>query len=160
MEMKEILKELENKLQEAKKQAEACEAKEKFISAELDTVRKELNAKKNNISSLELMIESAKEYRNNIPEVVRLDSDTKIQKISKRHSTLAVEPIRESFDRRKHVGACILKLNEYDNVEDRWLTQTAAAKALKWNQSSVSNFMKLDKETQISKKGFALVWEY
>ena len=157
--MKEILKELESKLQEAKRQAEACEAKEKFISAELDAVRKELTAKKNNISSLELMIESAKEYRNNIPEVVRLDSDTKIQK-TRRTSTAKVKPIRESFDRRKHVGACVLKLNEYDNVEDRWLTQTEAAKALKWNQSSISTFMKLDKETQIAKKGFALVWEY
>ena len=105
------------------------------------------------------MIESAKEYRNNIPEVVRLDSDTKIQK-TRRTSTAKVKPIRESFDRRKHVGACVLKLNEYDNVEDRWLTQTEAAKALKWNQSSISTFMKLDKETQIAKKGFALVWEY
>ena len=39
-------------------------------------------------------------------------------------------------------------------------TQSAAARFLHWDQSSISRFMKLDREAQISKKNFYFAWEY
>ena len=60
----------------------------------------------------------------------------------------------------KHKNACVIQINEYDNVIDRFRSQNAAARKLNWSQSSISHFMKFSKDEQIRKKGFALVWEY
>ena len=166
MEMKQIIKELEDKLEEAKTQMEDWVAKEKFWKAAVETAHKEMSLLEDNIGSLEMMIEAAKEGHFGLTE-----KKAKVEAVIGTAETKAEEPEAEKAeeetpvkdkrtDDNRHKGACVIKLNQYDNVDDRWKTQKAAARGLNWDQSSVSKFMKLDKDQQIRKKGFALIWEY
>lgn len=150
MEMKQIVKELENKLEEAKTQVEDWEAKEKFYTEAANAANKELELLKDNITSLEMMIEASKEGHFGL-------NGAKADK--PKQEPKAVKPKEVEVD-PKHKRAGVYKINRYDNIEDRWRSQRAAAKALGWDQSGLSKFMKLNKDTQINKKGFALVWEY
>ncbi len=160
MEMKEILKELESKLEEAKTQQKDWEAKKAFWKAAVESAEKELNILNDDVSSLEMMIEAAKEgHFGNKEQAVTsvIAKDTEKEHPKEKQETEKKEPKQLDW---KHKNAYVIKLNRYDNVEDRWRTQRAAAKGLNWDQSSVCKFMKLDKEQQLRKKGFALVWEY
>ena len=166
MEMKQIIKELETKLEENKSQVEDWEAKINFWTEAVKTAEKELAIAKDNIASLEMMIEAAKEGHFGL--ISRKVSEKKTAMVINKEIEPETEKVAEEDDSEKekehpdnrHKNACVLKLNRYANVEDRWRTQKQAAKALNWDQSSVCKFMKLNTETQINKKGFALVWEY
>lgn len=164
MEMKQIIRELENKLEETKAKIEEMDAKDKMWSAALEQVRKELSIERDNLSSLEMMIEAAKEghfglvsKKTVVNDIIKKETEEEPEEETEKEAEKESE--KEHADNR-HKNACILKLNRYNNVDDRWRTQRQAAKALNWDQSSVCKFMKLSIESQINRKGFALVWEY
>lgn len=146
MEMKSIVRELEEKLKETAIQMKEWEAKKKFWVAAVESAEKELTELKDNMSNLEMMIEAAKGVKEK-----KTAAENVIKKTKGKNA--------EETDSR-HKGACVLKINEYDNIEDRWRTQKEAANALNLDQSSLSKFMKLDKCSQFDKKGYAIVWEY
>lgn len=152
MEMKDIIKELEEKLKETKTQVEDWEAKEKFWTEAVKTAQNALRVLRDNTTSLEMMIEAAKEGHFGLNGMAKTEKPKQETKVEKPKEEKKVDP--------RHRGAGVYKINRYDNVEDRWKSQRAAAKALGWDQSGLSKFMRLSKDTQINKKGFALVWEY
>lgn len=148
MEMKDILMELEEKLQEAKTQAKDWEAKRNFWKAAYESAETELKKLQDDIESLEMMIEAGKTVKVKDGETAK---KTK-QKAEKKEQPVKVDA--------RHRGAFVVKINQFDNVEDRFKSQATAAKMLGWNQSSVCKFMQLAKDEQIRRKNFALVWEY
>ena len=55
------------------------------------------------------------------------------------------------------------RLGRYDRNDElieSYATQAAAARTLGWDQSSVSRFLKFEKDTQIRKKNFYFKWIY
>ena len=151
MEMKDIINELEEKLKETKAQMDEWVSKEKFWKAAVEQAQKEIGVLQDNISSLEMMIEAAKEGHFGL-NGNKADKPKEPKKTVKRTAT------EDISHRGKRVG--VYMLNEYDNIQDRWKSQREAAKALHMDQSDLSKFMKLNKDVQISKRGFALAWEY
>ena len=152
MEMKDIIKELEEKLEETKAQMDEWAAKEKFWKAAVEQAQKEIEVLQDNTSSLEMMIEAAKEGHFGL-------NGNKADKPKEPKKETAKKAVTDDTNHRgKRVG--VYKLNEYDNIEDRWKSQKEAAKALGMDQSDLSKFMRLSKDVQISKRGFALAWEY
>lgn len=150
MEMKDMIKELEEKLRRAKDQKKDWEAKEKFWTEAVKTAQKELSILEDDIGNMEMMIEAAKGIHHSY-------KDEKPEKAKK--ETSKEESKEEEIDPR-HRKAMVLQLNQYDNVTNRWKTQRDAAKELKTDQSTLSKFMKLSKDVQIQRKGYALVWQY
>lgn len=151
MEMKQIITELEEKLKETKTQLEDWEAKENFWAEALKTAQEKTSLLRDNVASLELMIGAAKEGHFDL-NAAKAEKPKREPKAEKPKETEEVDP--------QHKRAGVYKINRYDNIEDRWKSQRAAARALGWDQSSLCKFVKLNKDTQIRKKGFALVWEY
>jgi chromosome segregation ATPase len=164
MEMKEILEKLEGQLKKEKIEAEELEKKIATMMVVLENAEKALGEKKDNITSLEMMIEAGKEGHFGLKEVksepiVSVKMDEKpVQEDKKPANSKSVKPVKQP--EFKHKNAFVVQINEYDNVMNRWRTQKAAARGLNWDQSSLCKFMKLDKSVQINKKGFALLWEY
>ena len=148
MEMKDIVKELEAKLTEAKDKEKDWEAKEKFWTEAVNTAKKELSILKEDIGNIEMMIEAAKGIHCKYAD--EKTEKHKPKKVSKEE--IPIDP--------RHRKAMILQLNQYDTVTNRWKTQREAAKELKIDQSSLSKFMRLEKDVQIQRRGFALVWQY
>lgn len=151
MEMKDIINELEEKLKETKAQIDEWAAKEKFWKAAVEQAQKEIQVLQDNTSSLEMMIEAAKEGHFGL-------NGNKADKPKEPKKTVKKTVTEDVSHRGKRVG--VYMLNEYDNIQDRWKSQREAAKALHMDQSDLSKFMKLSKDVQISKRGFALAWEY
>ena len=151
MEMKDIINELEEKLKETKAQMDEWVSKEKFWKAAVEQAQKEIGVLQDNISSLEMMIEAAKEGHFGL-------NGNKADKPKEPKKTVKKTATEDVSHRGKRVG--VYMLNEYDNIQDRWKSQREAAKALHMDQSDLSKFMKLSKDMQISKRGFALAWEY
>lgn len=150
MEMNEMIRELEDKLRKAKAQKKDWEAKEKFWMEAVKSAQKEMAILDDDIGNMEVMIEAAK----GIHHTYKDEKDDK----AKNHVPKGKKKV-ETID-PKHRKAMILQLNQYDNVTNRWRTQGACAKELNIAQSGISRLMKLDKNQQIQKKGYALVWQY
>lgn len=144
--MEEMIKELEEKLKEVMTQKKDWEAKEKFWTEAVNTAKKELKVLNEDIENLEIMIEAAKGLR-----TVKCDKKAKKSPI--------VKTKEEEID-PKHKKAMVLQINQYDTVTNRWKTQREAAKELETDQSTICKFMKMSKDVQIQKKGFALIWQY
>lgn len=162
MEMKQIMEQLEGQLKKEKLEAEELEKKVSSMKALLENAEKVLGEKRDNIMSLEMMIEAGKEGHFGLKEqkteaVVAKVEEVKPVKAEDRPAK-TIRPVKQP--EFKHKNACVVQINEHDNIRDRWRTQKACARALGWDQSSVSKFMKLDKNAQIARKGFALMWEY
>lgn len=149
MEMKDIMKELEEKLAKAKTQKKDWESKKKFWTEAVNTADRELSILEDDIGNMEMMIEAAK----GIHHTYKDDKPEKAKKETKK------EEVKEEID-PKHRKAMVLQINQYDNVTNRWKTQRDAAKELATDQSTLSKFMKLSKDVQIQRKGYALVWQY
>lgn len=151
MEMKDIIMELEEKLKETKAQMDEWAAKERFWKAAVEQAQKEIGVLQDNASSLEMMIEAAKEGHFGL-------NGNKADKPKEPKKTVKKTTTEDANHRGKRVG--VYMLNEYDNIQDRWKSQKEAAKALGMDQSDLSKFMRLSKDVQINKRGFALAWEY
>ena len=151
MEMKDIIMELEERLKETKAQMDEWAAKERFWKAAVEQAQKEIGVLQDNASSLEMMIEAAKEGHFGL-------NGNKADKPKEPKKTVKKTETEDVSHRGKRVG--VYMLNEYDNIQDRWKSQKEAAKALGMDQSDLSKFMRLSKDVQISKRGFALAWEY
>lgn len=152
MEMKDIIKELEEKLEETKAQMKEWGSKRDFWKAAVEQAEKEITVLQDNTSSLEMMIEAAKEGH------FGLNGNKADKPKEPKKQAVKKTATEDNNHRGKRVG--VYKLNEYDNIEDRWKSQRDAAKALGMDQSDLSKFMRLSKDVQISKRGFALAWEY
>ena len=161
MEMKQIIEQLEGKLKQEKLQVESLEKNVEALMKALEEAEKDLKVKRDNVGSLEMMIEAAKEGHFGLTEKKQEHTEEPAKTIEKIENPAVVKAEKKvrNLDWR-HRDAFVIKLNEHDNVLDRWRTQKAAARSLGWDQSSVCKFMKLNKEQQIQRKGFALVWEY
>lgn len=163
MEMKQILEQLEGKLKQEKTQVEGLEKNVEAMMKALEEAEKELKVRKDNVGSLEMMIEAAKEGHFGLTEKTEAVK-AEVKKIENpaivKSDANATKKGSAKNPEWKHKDAFVVKLNEYNNVEDRWRTQKAAARSLGWDQSSVCKFMKLNRDQQLQRKGFALVWEY
>lgn len=60
----------------------------------------------------------------------------------------------------KHKSARLLIIDRNGNQIGNYATQAAASRALGWDQSSISRFMKFGIDEQIRKKNFYFKWEY
>lgn len=162
MEMKQILEQLEGQLKKERLEVEDLEKKVSQWMEMLAGAEEALKIKKDNVTSLEMMIEAGKEGHFGLKEqkteavVAKVEEVKPVQKDEK--PAKKIRPVKQP--EFKHKNACVVKINEHDNIQDRWRTQKACARALGWDQSSVSKIMKLDKNAQIARKGFALMWEY
>ncbi len=171
MEMKTIMEQLEGQLKKERIEAEELEKKIATMMVVLENAEKALSDKKDNITSLEMMIEAGKEGHFGLKEqktepvavIATVDEfktakESAIEESKTEPAKKSVKPVKQP--EFKHKNAFVVQINEYDNVMNRWRTQKAAARGLNWDQSSLCKFMKLDKSVQINKKGFALLWEY
>lgn len=169
MEIKEILKDLEGKLNDVYKPAvelweRKVEEKEKElmrVQDELEKARMELKSVKDDRDSIEGSIEMLR--MGSFAQIEEKPTEKVEEKEEVKSVVKAEEKLQKSSGKEltwKHKNACVLKLNQYDNILDRWRSQKAAARGLDWDQSSVSRFMRLDKEVQLKKKGYYLAWEY
>lgn len=147
--MKKMIMELEEKLKQAKAQDKDWEAKEKFWKAAVESAQKERMVLKEDIENLEMMIEAAK----------GLHKSYGAEKTEKQKNQKSKEEEIEEIDPR-HKRAMVLQINQYDTVTNRWKSQKNAAEELKCTPSYLSQLMKLDKDEQIKRKGYALVWQY
>ena len=68
------------------------------------------------------------------------------------------QPIKQPVWTREK--AKLVRYNRYDQEIDNFSTQAAAARALNWDQSSISRFLKFDKEAQLRKKNFYFMWQH
>ena len=168
MEMKQIIEQLEDQLKKEKIEVEELEKRTAMMKAALDNAMEALNVHKDNITSLEMMIEAGKEGHFGLKELktepvtivaaVKEIKESAIEEQKKEPKKSVKKPVKQP--EFKHRDACIVKLNEYDNVLDRWRTQKAAARSLNMSQSTVCLIMKQDKMVQIKNRGYALMWEY
>lgn len=147
--MKNMIKELEEKLQKAKTQKKDWEAKEKFWTEAVKTAQKELTVLNDDIGNLEMMIEAAKGMHHSYE-----DAEQKKREKTPKEETKEIE-----ID-PNHRKSMVFQINQYDNITNRWKTQRDCAKGLGIDQSTISKLMKLNKDEQIQKRGFALVWQY
>lgn len=60
----------------------------------------------------------------------------------------------------KHKDARLIRMDRAGNKIGDYATQAAAARALGWDQSSVSRFMKFGRDEQLRKKNFYFMWEH
>lgn len=171
MEMMEIMKDLERKLNDVYKPAvelwerKAKEKEEELVRVqnELEKARMELKAVRDDSEAIEASLEMLR-----MGSFAQIEEEKPTEKVEEKEEPKAVtitagEKLEKSSGKEltwKHKKAFIVKLNQYDNVLDRWRSQKIAARYLDWDQSSVSKFMRLDKETQLKKKGYYLAWEY
>lgn len=170
-EMKKILEMMEQKLQNLRPLVGQYEAKVADLEARLEKARIEAKETRDKVESLEMAMDALKlsdgdeeaivvtepkATDKKIVTVVEVNPDNTVKTVESREINVSK---KKDIDWR-HKDACVVKINRYDNIDDRWRSQKAAARALNWSQSSVCNFMKLSKEQQINRKGFALVWEY
>ena len=171
MEMKQIMEQLEGQLKKERIEVEDLEKRVAVMKAALENAEEALNVHKDNITSLEMMIEAGKEGHFGLKElksepitIVKSINEFKqvkesaVKEEKKEPIKTAKKPVKQP--EFKHKNAFVVQINEYDNVMNRWRTQKAAARSLNWDQSSVSKFMQKDKRAQIKQKGFALIWEY
>ena len=176
MEMSKVLEEMEANLENHKGVVLLYESRVKILQETFDKAQKELNDElallkvaKDDAYAIEQAIEMLKmgsfaqksttaEPAKAVPKNVVKQTNKTVNEKNKE----TVEPTKKNMKDLtwKHKKAYVLKLNEYDNVLDRWPSQKAAARNLNWDQSSVCKFMKLSKETQLKRKGFYLTWEY
>ena len=167
MEMKTIIEQLREQLDKERSEVKDLESRVAMMKAALENAEEALNVHKDNISSLEIMIEAGKEGHFGLKElktepitIVTAVKEIKEQPVQedKKPAKKSVKPVKQP--EFKHKNACIVKLNEYDNVLDRWRTQKSAARSLNMSQSTVCMIMKQDKLVQLKNRGYALVWEY
>ena len=172
MEMKQIMEQLEGQLKNERIEMEDLEKRVAVMRAALENAEEALNVHKDNITSLEMMIEAGKEGHFGLKTELKNEPITIVKSIEEfkevKESAIKEEkkepiktvkkPVKQPEFR--HKDACIVKLNEYDNVLDRWRTQKAAARSLNMSQSTVCLIMKQDKMVQIKNRGYALMWEY
>ncbi len=178
MEMRKVLEEMETNLENHKGVVLLYESRVKILQEAFDKAKKELDEElahltvaKDDVYAIEQAIDMLKmgsfaqkptteETAKAVPvKVTKMVYETN----SKKTETKSMAKTTNKNDKDlmwKHKRAHVLKLNEYDNILDRWPTQKLAARALGWDQSSICKFMKLDKNTQIKRKGFCLAWEY
>lgn len=173
MEMREILKEMETNLANQKAVVTLYESRVKILQEAFDKAEKamldeidKLKTAKDDAYATEQAIEMLKmgsfAQQKAAKETTVKAEVTDVKADEKKAGTKKTENRKrtERSDVQKHKGAYVLQLNKYDNVMDRWPSQKAAARNMRWDQSSVSKFMKLDKDVQLKKKGFYLAWEY
>lgn len=167
MEMNAILKEMEANLENMKGALVLYEARVKILQENFDKAQKELEEEK---AKMKPIIDDAYALEQSI-EMLKLGNfakgkantettEKKVEKtVTKKNEKPEVKKDEESM-MWKHKKAYVLKLNEHNNVLDRWPSQKAAARAMNWDQSSVSKFMRMPYTSQLKKKGFYLCWEY
>ena len=153
MDVEVTISDMKKELKKMKPALQLSEAKVKALQADFEKARDALDKAiaerdtcKGDIDALEMAIEALE------------SGNFAAQKAAKRNPAKG-KPVKVSkADERKNANgkAHVLKLNQYDNVLDRWPTQKAAARGMNWDQSSVCKFMKLSKEAQLKRKGFYL----
>lgn len=60
----------------------------------------------------------------------------------------------------KHKTPYVIQIDKKGNQIGRFCSQVACARAIGWDQSSLSRFMKLDAKQQDDRKGFHFMWEH
>ena len=176
MEMAEILKEMEANLDNQKAVLKLHESKVEILQDAFNKAQKELNDElarlttvKDDVFATEQAIDMLKMgsfAQKKAEETTDVKAEVKEEEKAAKPEMIAAEPKKSTTRKQvkqlewKHKGAYVLQLNKYGNILDRWSSQKAAARSMRWDQSSVSKFMKLDKEVQLKKKGFYLAWEY
>ena len=176
MEMRKVLEEMEANLENQRGVVLLYESRVKILQENFDKAKKELDDEmalmkvaKDDVYALEQAIEMLKmssfAQKPTTVEPAKAVPKNVVKKINKTVNEKSEETVELTKKNMKdltwkHKKAYVLKLNEYDNVLDRWPSQKAAARNLNWDQSSVCKFMKLSKETQMKRKGFYLTWEY
>jgi len=156
MDIEVTISDMKKELKKIKPALQLSEAKVKTLQADFEKARDALDkavaerdACKADIDALEMAIEA-------------LESGNFAAQKAAKKNPINEKPVKVSkADERKNANkkAHVLKLNQYDNVLDRWPTQKAAARGMNWDQSSVCKFMKLSKEVQLKRKGFYLAWD-
>ena len=172
MEMRKVLEEMEANLENHKGLVILYESRVKILQEAFDKAKKELDDEiallkvaKDDAYAIEQAIDLLKmgsfAQKPATEETAKAAPVKVVKTVCKTDSKKTETTNKNDKDLTwKHKRAHVLKLNEYDNVLDRWPTQKSAARALGWDQSSICKFMKIDKNTQIKRKGFYLAWEY
>lgn len=171
MEMLDILKELENRLNEVKPklkelddEVSACAKAVEEATKALGDAESRRTKIRNNVDSLEMALESLRMGQfDDLSAVVQQVVEAKKEEPPKAEE---VKETKVELKKKKkdlvwlHKDAIVVQYDRHGNKMGHWRTQKAAARALGWSQSSVSHFMKFRSDEQIRKKNFYLAYEY
>lgn len=139
-------KELEKQVDEYRRIVEENQKKLDEAAAKLKDIQDREFALKNAMDSLELIdlgnSETVKPAENKLLDGLKI----------------VKQPVKQPVWTRKN--AKLVQFNRYDQQIGNYSTQAAAARALGWDQSSISRFLKFDKEAQLRKKNFYFAWEH
>lgn len=144
-----LLKEQENAVAE-------CEKAMEKAMADMDSAEKKLKNLKGKYDALVKMKEAYESAfgLNSEDEVKKTETEEKEEKTE----VYVKKPVKQLNWRHKNARLIAFDRNG-EKIGD-YATQAAAARALKWDQSSISRFMKFGKDEQIRKKNFYFAWEY
>lgn len=161
-EIEEMMKKIENvvdilttKIVDLEKIEKENEENVVKATEKLDATRKELHEIKDRKDSLVMSLESMK-MGGFVAHVDAKPIEILPEKVEEKIPV--VKPVKQIA--WKHAKPFIIKLNEFDNIEDRYSTQGRAAKKLDVSPSTIFNWLKKPKEWMLKKYGFYLVWEF
>lgn len=137
-----------------------CEKAMEKAMAEMDSAEKKLNSLKGKYDALVKMKEAYESaFGLNGEDEVNKKTEEKEEKTEVKESEKYVKKPVKQLNWR-HKNARLIAFNRNGEKIGDYATQAAAARALKWDQSSISRFMKFGKDEQIRKKNFYFAWEY
>lgn len=148
-----LLKEQEGKIAE-------CEKAMEKIMAEQESAEKKLNRLKGRYDALVKMKEAYESVFGLNAEDEPKKEDIKETVETKETKTETVSKASKKELTWKHKSARLIAFDRNGNQIGNYATQAAAARAMNWDQSSISRFMKFGREEQIRKKNFYFKWEY
>lgn len=147
-----VLKEADEKIIEYLAKAEEAEAQMRKWQAAAEKVEADNERVRSNVIALKEAI-AALQKCDFTPTEEELKEEKKEQ--AKKEELAKIKPFNpvKSWSRRKgEIG----QFKPNGELVNRWTSQRSAGISLRWSQTGVSHFMKLDRDTQIRRKGWYL----
>jgi len=144
-------KEAENKINDLLNKAEEAEAQMIKYRDEAEQVEAENKLMFNNVAALRKSLAALQEADFNLTEE---EIKEEKQEAAKKEmlANVKVKPVKSWVKHKGEIG----QYKPDGTIINSYTSQKSAAIGLRWDQSSVCKFMKLDRQTQIRKKGFYL----
>ena len=154
METKEIYDNLVKKLKEVESIVAVLDCEVLRLRGELETAEQKLNSAKNNKTAYE-MAKTALEMGE-----FELEAETNTPSSSKKEAISDSEKETQKVINYRHKTARLIQEDRKGNQLGIYRSQTDCARAIGWDQSSLSRFLKFKPDQQDAKKGFHFKWEY
>lgn len=133
------------------------EPKMKELQKKIAEYRKKMEEAENELTALSNQFESLRMSKESLELI-----DVSKKEATDKAASEEKEPEKKSIKKLKWTtkNARLLKLDRYDNILGDYSTQRAAARDMGWDESSMSRFLKFNKDQQIAKKNFYFRYKY